>query len=558
MRRQTTPASDFNRRAFLQRGTAVAAFAGTGGLTSLLAACGTGSSPSSSPASSGPAKSISTITLPFLADMGTVDPDIYYAGEGLQVTLSVYESLVTYAPVGAGVPLTYQPPAKRIAPGLAHAWEISPDGLTYTFHLRPGVKFHDGTPMDAAAWQQGFVRRAKVNGGPAYQVAPVASTQAPDPLTFVVKLKHPVDPFLDYMACPWSPKAISPTALAKHQAKGDLGQGWLVGHEAGTGPYMLTDYVANSHYTLTAFPDWWGPKPQVQKVNIPITPDVQTQELQFRAGQIDLITKGLPIQDVQTFGQDSAYTVKYFALALCQSMFLNTTKGRIFSDEALRRALPSGLNKQFLTTSVFKDTATVSTQFFPAGCFPNGLAPADVPYNPAQLTQVVSGLSDKNVDLAYGADGGAPNRVMAELVQAQLQAAGLNVTVRSISTSLEYSLYDTPDAQRPDILLDTYGGDTVHVDTMLRIIFRTNAQPLNWFDYSYPQGDKLMDEAQRDPSASHAEALYAQSTAVYNNAGLLVNIANGADVIVSRAGITNFVHDPMALETVRLADLRQA
>ena len=110
------------------------------------------------------------------ADMGTVDPDIYYAGEGLQVTLSVYESLVTYAPVGADIPLTYQPPSKRIAPGLAESWEVSPDGLTYTFHLRSGVKFHDGTPMDAAAWQNCFARRAEVNGGPAYQVVPVAST----------------------------------------------------------------------------------------------------------------------------------------------------------------------------------------------------------------------------------------------------------------------------------------------------------------------------------------------------------------------------------------------
>jgi ABC-type transport system substrate-binding protein len=139
-----------------------------------------------------------------------------------------------------------------------------------------------------------------------------------------------------------------------------------------------------------------------------------------------------------------------------------------------------------------------------------------------------------------------------------LSAAGLNVTVRSIPTSLEYALYDTPDAQRPDILLDSYGGDTIHVDTMLRIIFRTNAQPLNWFDYSYPQGDKLMDLAQRDPSAAEAQALYAQSADIYRNAGILVNIANGADVIVSRAGITNFVHDPMALETVRLAELRRA
>jgi peptide/nickel transport system substrate-binding protein len=562
MRRKTSSVSAFDRRSFLQLGGTAAALAGTGGLTSLLAACGAGGSTSSPSSSAVPsalaAKSISTIALPFLADMGTVDPDIYYAGEGLQVTLSVYESLVTYAPVGADIPLTYQPPSKRIAPGLAESWEVSPDGLTYTFHLRSGVKFHDGTPMDAAAWQNCFARRAEVNGGPAYQVAPVASTEAPDPLTFVVKLRHPVDPFLDYMACPWGPKVISPTALKKHQKKKDLAQGWLVGHEAGTGPYMLVDYVPNSYYTLEAFPGWWGPAPPVKRVNVPIIPDIQTQELQFRAGQIDVMTKGLPIQDVVTFEQDPDYVVKFFALALSQSMFLNPTKGRIFSNEALRLALPSALNKQFLTTSVFKNTATAATQFFPAGCFPNGLVPADTPYDPSKLSQIVSGLSSKDVDLAYGADGGAPNRVMAELVQAELSAAGLNVTVRSIPTSLEYALYDTPDAQRPDILLDSYGGDTIHVDTMLRIIFRTNAQPLNWFDYSYPQGDKLMDLAQRDPSAAEAQALYAQSADIYRNAGILVNIANGADVIVSRAGITNFVHDPMALETVRLAELRRA
>jgi peptide/nickel transport system substrate-binding protein len=557
MNRKISSVSALDRRAFLQLGGAAAAFAGTGGLTSLLAACGTAGGTSSAVKPAGQAKSIATITLPFLADMGTVDPDIYYAGEGLQVTLSTYESLVTYAPVAPDTPLTYQPPAKRIAPGLAHSWEVSPDGLTYTFHLRSGVKFHDGTTMDAAAWQNCFARRAKVNGGPAYQVVLVASTHAPDPLTFVVKLKHPVDPFLDYMACPWGPKVISPTALRKHEKKGDLAQGWLVGHEAGTGPYMLVDYAANSHYTLAAFPGWWGAKPQVQTVNIPIIPDIQTQELQFRSGQIDMITKGLPIQDVVTFEADPSYTVKFFALALSQAMFLNPTKGRIFSDEALRLALPSALNKQFLATSVFKNTAAPATQFFPAGCFPNGLVPADTPYDPAKLSKLVSGLPSKKVDLAYGADGGAPNRVMAELVQAELQAAGLDVTVRSIPTSLEYSLYNTPDAQRPDILLDAYGGDTVHVDTMLRIIFRTKAQPLNWFNYSYPAGDKLMDEAQQDPSAAKAQELYAQSATIYRNSGVLVNLASEADIIVSRAGITNFVHDPMALETIRIADLRR-
>jgi ABC-type transport system substrate-binding protein len=66
-----------------------------------------------------------------------------------------------------------------------------------------------------------------------------------------------------------------------------------------------------------------------------------------------------------------------------------------------------------------------------------------------------------------------------------------------------------------------------------------------------------MDEAQQDPDPAKAQELYAQSAAVYRDAGLVVNLASQSDIFVSRAGITNFVHDPMALQTVRLADLRR-
>jgi peptide/nickel transport system substrate-binding protein len=539
----------------------VAAAAGVLSSADLLAAFGPGTSESVASAAvpdrlEAATKSISSITLPFLADMQVADPDVYYAGEGLQVTLSAYESLLTYTPVPASTPLTYQPVAKRISPGLAKSWEVSADGLTYTFHLRADVKFHDGTAMDAASWQKGFVRRAKVNQGPAYQVVPVASTATPDPLTFVVTLKHPVDAFLDYMACPWSPKAISPTAVAAHTVDDDEAQKWLTTHDAGTGPYTISEWVPNDHYTLKAFPGYWGPQPEVQTVNIPIIPDIQTQELELKAGQVDIMTKGLPIQDVETFAKESTYVVKYFALALMSSMFFNTTKGRIFSDLAVRQAVGNAINRPLLTTSVFKDTATVATQFFPGGCFPNGLVPENPVYDPSKLTAAIKSIPSKKVDLAYGAEGGAPNRLLAELAQAELAAAGLDVTVRSIPTSLEYSLYDTPDKQRPDILLDLYGGDTIHVDTMLRVIFRTKAQPLNWFDVSYPAGDKEMDIASGTANPTKALQDYTKAALVYRDAAVVLNICNDSDVIVARAGITNIVHDPMALQTIRLADLK--
>ena len=81
-----------------------------------------------------------TLRLAYLADMAQADPDVFYDIEGNTVILSVYEGL-----------LKYKPDSTEVAPSLAESWEVSPDGLTYTFKLRTGVKFHDGTPFNAEA-----------------------------------------------------------------------------------------------------------------------------------------------------------------------------------------------------------------------------------------------------------------------------------------------------------------------------------------------------------------------------------------------------------------------
>jgi peptide/nickel transport system substrate-binding protein len=547
-----------DRRAFLRRSGY--AIAGVGLLTSpaLLAACGGGDDSSSSSGSSptgSKGKSIETINFPFLADMQVPDPDIMYEGEGVQLMLSVYENLVRYVPVGSGVPLKYETVDKRIEPWLAESWEISPDGLTYTFHLKANVKFHDGTTMDAESWRKGFDRRLKINQGPAYQVIPVASTAAPDPLTFVVTLTHPIDPFLDYMACPWAPKAVSPAAVAANEVNGDLAQKWLTTHDAGTGAYTITEFVPSDHYTLEAFDGWWGPAPEVKKVVIPIIPDVQTQELKFKSGDLDVIAKGLPIQDIESFAKNSGYTVSNFQTALTTAFLMNPTKGRIFENAALRKAVKGAIDKKMLTSTVYKDRYSVATQFFPGGCFPDGKLADNPKPDVAPLKDVVKGLASKKVDIAYGEEGGATNRLMAQLVQTELQAGGLDVTVRGIPTSQMFELFETPDAQRPDILLDLYGGDTLHVDTMLRIVFRTGAAPLNWFNYSYPDCDRLMDEAWLATDATKAIDLYTQAAKVVRDDDVLVNISNQFDIITARAGITNIKHDGMGFN-IRFADMK--
>src|SRR5262249_20656293 len=165
---------------------------------------------------------------------------------GLAITLSVYEGLVQY-----------KPDSTEIEPLLAKSYTVSDDGLTYTFHLRPNVKFHDGSAFDAAAAKFDFERRLKVNGGPSYMVADVKSMDTPDPLTFVVHIKQPVTPFLDYLASPYGPKMMSPTAIKQHEVKNDSGQEWLKSHDAGSGPYQLTSVTPGQLYIMKSFADYW-------------------------------------------------------------------------------------------------------------------------------------------------------------------------------------------------------------------------------------------------------------------------------------------------------------
>ncbi len=128
-------------------------------------------------------------------------------------------------------------------------------------------------------------------------LADVASTSAPDPLTFVVKLKQPVSAFLDYLAAPYGPKAVSPAILTAH-AGSDFAQNWLKDHDAGTGPFTITKFTTDVGYELTRFDGYWGsPKPYFEKVEISIIPDITQQRLKLESGEIDLMTHGLPIAD---------------------------------------------------------------------------------------------------------------------------------------------------------------------------------------------------------------------------------------------------------------------
>jgi peptide/nickel transport system substrate-binding protein len=381
--------------------------------------------------------------LSFLQDPGQPpDPDIFYAGQGLLLTTNIYEGLLQYK---AGVD------KPQLEPLLATEWTASPDNKVFTFKLRDGVKFHDGTPFTSAAVKASFDRRMAVNQGPAYMVKDVDSVTTQGDYGVTITLKGPNSAFLDYLACPYGPRMLSPEGLKKN-AGADNAQNYLTNHDLGTGPFTLTDAQVGSHYGLAAFPDYWGTKPYFQKVDIPVITDVSAQQLQFNNGQISAILHDLPSSAVGQYLNDSKYAHYSLPTMMSNYLYVNPHKGML-TDAKNRTALLQAIDVDELVKQTYFGRGKVAPQIYPSNVMADQFAKQSVPHEPSVLTGVAGGLPVDQKAVTVGYDSSNPdNQLISNLIQTQLASAGLTAKVQSYPTSEIYGWIGGDGMAAPEVL----------------------------------------------------------------------------------------------------------
>src|SRR5258707_273509 len=174
--------------------------------------------------------------------------------------------------------------------------------------------------------------------------------QPPDPdvyyagqgLLLTTNLKSPNSEFLDYLGSAYSPRMLSPTGLQKNGGS-DFAQNYLTSHDLGTGPYTLTDAQVGSHYGMAAFPDYWGPKPYFEKVELPVITDTSAQQLQFNNGQLAAILHDLPSSAVEQYLNNSKYSHYSLPTMMANFIYINPNKG-IMKDQATRTAMMNAID----------------------------------------------------------------------------------------------------------------------------------------------------------------------------------------------------------------------
>ncbi|MDX6206742.1 MAG: peptide/nickel transport system substrate-binding protein [Frankiales bacterium] len=493
---------------------AVAAAIGTIALTG----CSAAKQPAASVASAA-----SQLNLAYLADMSTPDPDVFYDLEGDTVTQSVYEGLLRYAPNST-----------TLTPQLATAWTVSTDGLTYTFTIRSGVKFQDGTPLDAQAVITSFRRRLAVNAGPAYMLAPVSTMTATNPTTLVLKLKYRVRPFLDYLASVWGPKIISPKALADN-AGTDHDQAWLSAHAVGTGPYQLTGFSKGSQYQLTRFDGYWGTAAKYKTVSIRILPDMNSQLLQLQSGDLDAVLHSFPASQLPTVTANKSLAVHEYPSFLTSLLYINTHKAP-FDNLALRQQVAAAINRDQLVQETYGQYGHAATSAYPPGLLTGATAPVSYPAS----TIKVSG--SPKITLAYTAEESGVQQRLADLMQQRLQAAGFQVTLQKVQLPVVYD-YAKHLSTAPDLLIETNIPDAASPDAWARLLWSSTGGG-NFLGYANPQVDKLIDKGRSAATDAEAATSYAAAAQVVSSDVGMVFLANVDDVMVTKASLTGLQHEP--------------
>jgi peptide/nickel transport system substrate-binding protein len=280
-----------------------------------------------------------------------MDPSIKYDASIRTMQQAMYDGL-----------LKYQGTPPSVVPWLAEKWEVSPDNLTYTFHLVKNANFHNGDPVTAEAVRWSYARTLKLGKGPAWMLnafLKAENIKVIDANTVSMTLDRPYAPFLSFV--PWW-YIMNPTTVTANEVDGDMGQKWLIENEAGSGPFKLKRVEPGNLYELERVKDYWrGFKGDLGGVIYKIIRESSAQRAALIKGEADIVTGLTPDEFEQVSKMKGMISSTEPALTAFGLKF--NTKAEYTNDVNVRRAIAWAYDYDAFV-KIFNGRATLQTSPF--------------------------------------------------------------------------------------------------------------------------------------------------------------------------------------------------
>jgi len=412
------------------------------------------------------------------------DPNVEFSN-GIITFCNIYETLLKYDPL-----------EDKIIPVLATGYEKSEDNLTWTFALRQGVKFHDGTDFNAEAVKYSMDRTIRINKGAAYIWEAVKEVKVIDDYTVQFILKYPAP--IDIIATStYAAFIVSPTALKPYP------DDWLseTGNFAvGTGPYRLESYKeGEQEVVLTWFEDYWGgwEGKHIKKVLLKMVSEPVTRRMLIQSGEADF-TMGLTYEDVKILQQDPNVNV-WIGPSLQNTRICMNTQKEPLSNKKVRQAISHAFPYKDVITYAFEGHGKQSIGPIPAGLWGHlGDEEYQYKHDLEKAKQLLKEAGYPNggfkLLLVY-VSARDTQRKMAELFKAELAKLNIDLEIRGMTVQAGYALARRGSLEdRQDLFVNLWWPDYASPVGWLVPNFRSEEEPsANISYYNNPEYDALVD-----------------------------------------------------------------
>ena len=419
------------------------------------------------------------------ADIQTAD--VQKTSKDYEVPFNIFDRLVDVEVDADG--------NSKIVPSLAESWDISDDGLEYTFHLRQGVKFHNGNDFTAEDVAYTFHRMLTVEGGVntefidqikgadellAGETDTLEGVEVADDYTIKVTLK---EPFAGFLASISSPGVSIYDSEATEAAGDQFGMDPAV--TVGTGPFEFASWSFNNQLVLTRNEDYWKGASGLPGVVIKIIPDTETQSMMFESGELDILDLDYAADSVDRFTETYPDQIVQGPRVGIVYFTMNFNK-EPFQDVRVRKAVQMSIDRQAILDALYGGRGQVEQGIFPHGLIGFNPDQEEIKYDPeaAKALLAEAGYAD-GFDMEIAADSSASDTMtMAlEIVSDQLAEVGIRAEIKNYDES---TWLETRKSGELGSFMSTWSADYNDPDNFIYTFFgneeKTRIRSINYPD----------------------------------------------------------------------------
>lgn len=481
----------------------------------------------------------STVVFLIESSPANLDPRIGTDGQSEHIDELIFDGLVA------------RDRSFHFTPALAESWD-QPDPLTLIFHLRSGVRFHDGLPMTArdVAFSINSMRDGTVISPKGATYASIAKIETPDPRTVILRLKTPDNFLLTNLS----------TGAMGVMPEGSGREFWR--HPIGTGPFRFVSQQIDQDVALERNPLSWSVVPKIARVRFAVVPDAITEALELEKGSGDVAVNSLPMDALPLLGQRPNLRVDDGAGTQLQYLAFNL-RDPLLSDARVRQAIACAIDRKLLIETLMGGHARPANSLLPVEHWAWADNGPHFDYDPARAERLLdeAGYPRKadgvRLRLTMKTSSVEDVRLLSAVLEQQLARVGIALDLRSFEFATFYSdvvrgafqLYSLRwigGNEQPDIF--SYAFSTA----------RFSPKGANRGHYSNPQLDAMLDDAAQSPDQQRRRSDYVEAQQILARDLPAINLWYRDTVVVHNKRLTHIVPTPSGsfafLETAELTN----